>query len=89
LSAASHRPLATVVGMPPSTSWPAGVGAFHPLTLDGYFVCWSDPARNVSVVVYAVVDSSAPTSARQSGDLAQVKEELLGMMKTARLEPVR
>lgn len=41
------------------------------------------------MVVYAVVDSSAPTSARQSGDLAQVKEELLGMMKTARLEPVR
>ena len=46
--------LATLVGMPPRASWPVGTRSFHDLTLDGYFVCWSDLTRNVSVVIYAV-----------------------------------
>ena len=81
--------LATVVGMPPKASWPAGTRAFHDLTLDGDFVCWSDSTRNVSVVIYAVAAIPAGQSAREHDETRRVQDELLSMMRAVKLDSVR
>ncbi|HEX3703659.1 MAG TPA: hypothetical protein VHU82_10025 [Vicinamibacterales bacterium] len=79
--------LATLVGMPPKASWPAGARSFHDLTLDGYFVCWSDSTRNVSVVIYAVDAIPAAQSARERE--TGLQGELLSMMRAVKFDPVR
>ena len=87
LSERSDTPLAMLVGMPAKSSWPATITSFHDLMLDGYFVCWSDAARHVSIVVYAVaaVRTDASTGIGSSPD---IRDELLGFMKTATVRPV-
>lgn len=81
--------LATMVGMPPRASWPAGTSSFHDLTLDGYFVCWSDTTRDVSVVIYAVGAIPATQSARQLDATSRLHDELLSMMRGVTLESVQ
>lgn len=89
LSDHPHGPLAMLVGMPPKSTWPNGVEAFHNVALDGYFVCWSDPKRNISVVIYAVAAVFGMQS-RVIGDNRRIiKGELLNLMKSAKVEPVR
>ena len=87
ISAHPRGPLATLVGMPPKSSWPSGVDSFHDVSLDGYFACWVDPQKKVSVVVYAV---AAHYAAQTQGHLkpSLINDELLGLMKSARLEAV-
>jgi hypothetical protein len=80
--------LATLVGMPPKASWPAGTLSFNDLTLDGYFVCWSDSTRNVSVVIYVVAAMPATQSAREASETGRLQNELLSMMRGVKLEPV-
>ncbi len=84
-----ESPLATLVGMPPKASWPAGARSFHDLTLDGYFVCWSDSTRNVSVVIYAVATIPSAQSAGQPDETGRIQEELLSMMMVVKLDSVR
>jgi hypothetical protein len=81
-------PLATLIGMPPKSTWPGGVGSFHDVTLDGYFVCWVEPVPHVSVVIYAVSASYAggPPIAQHSQKL--INDELLNLMKSAKLASV-
>jgi hypothetical protein len=81
--------LATLIGMPPKASWPAGIRSFHDVTLDGYFVCWSDSTRSVSVVIYAVGAIPATQSARGQTESSRLQDELLSMMKGAKLDTVR
>jgi hypothetical protein len=81
-------PLATLLGMPPKSTWPNGIGAFHDVILDGYFVCWSDPKRNISVVIYAVSAVLAKRSEVVGDNRRKTKDELLNLMKSARVEPV-
>ncbi len=81
--------LATLVGMPPKASWPAGTRSFHDLTLDGYFVCWSDSTHNVSVVIYAVAAIPAGQSARERDETRRIQDELLSMMRAVKLDSVR
>jgi hypothetical protein len=87
LSAHPQGPLATLVGMPPKSSWPAGVDSFQAVTLDGYFACWVDSLRKISVVVYAVAaaDAGQPATLDNRG---LINAELLGMMKSAKVEIV-
>jgi hypothetical protein len=87
LSAHPKGPLATLIGMPPKSSWPAGVDSFHDVTLDGYFACWTDSQRKISVVVYAVAASYAGQRAEHS-NRNLINDELLGLMKSAKLETV-
>jgi hypothetical protein len=77
LSEHPQGPLANLLGMPPKSKWPEGIREFHDLSLEGYFVCWSDDTRNISVVIYAVeaVDSHS----------RNIKQELLALMKTAKV----
>lgn len=89
LSEKADRPLATLIGMPPKSSWPAGIRSFHDLTLDGYFVCWPDATQRVSIVVYAVAALSPDQAARASASRRDIRGELLSMMKTATLAAVR
>jgi hypothetical protein len=89
LSDESAGALATLVGMPPRASWPAGTRSFHDLTLDGYFVCWSDTTRNVSVVIYAVAATAADRSAREHDETSHIQDELLRMVGAVRLDAVR
>ena len=87
LSAHPTGPLATLIGMPPRSSWPSGVDSFHDVNLDGYFACWVDPQRKVSVVVYAVAANYvAQTQEQRNAGL--IGDELLSLMKSAKLESV-
>jgi hypothetical protein len=66
-----------------------GVGSFHDVTLEGYFVCWVDTERRVSVVIYAVAASYAGQGAALHNDRSLIDDELLTLMKSAKLEAVR
>ncbi|HEY0747149.1 MAG TPA: hypothetical protein VGD63_10645 [Steroidobacteraceae bacterium] len=81
-------PLAMLLGMPPKSTWPDGIGAFHDVILDGYFVCWSDPKRNISVVIYAVAAVFGKKSEVVGDNRRIIEDELLNLMKSARIEPV-
>lgn len=81
--------LATLVGMPPKSSWPPGIHSFHNVTLDGYFVCWPDATRRVSIVVYAVAALSPGQAPSADASRRDIRGELLRLMKTATLETVR
>ena len=87
LSAQPKGPLATLIGMPPKSSWPAGVDSFHDVTLDGYFTWWADSARKVSIVVYAVA-ASYPEQTATANSRSLVNDELLSVMKSAKVELV-
>lgn len=89
LSDHPRGPLATLVGMPPKSSWPAGVKSFHDVQLDGYFVCWVDSMRNVSVVIYAVAANYVGQPATARNDRRLINAELLSLMKSARLRSAR
>ena len=87
LSARPSGPLATLLGMPPQSLWPSGVDSFHDVSLDGYFACWVDSQRKVSVVVYAVAANYAVQSVEHRNSV-QINDEVLGLMKSAKLEAV-
>ena len=89
LSENADGPLATLVGMPPKSSWPPGIRSFHNLTLDGYLVCWPDATQRVSIVVYAVAAFSPDQPASANASRRDIRGELLSLMKTATLETVR
>jgi len=89
LSEKPNGPLATLIGMPPKSSWPPGIRSFHDVTLDGYFVCWPDATRRVSIVVYAVAASSPDQAATVNASRRDIRGELLSLMETATLETVR
>ena len=89
LSESAVGPLATLVGMPPRSTWPPGIRSFHDVTLDGYFVCWPDAARRVSIVVYAVAVLSPDQAASTGASRRDIRGELLNLMKTATLETPR
>jgi hypothetical protein len=87
LSAIASGPLPTLIGMPPKSSWPSGVASYHDVSLDGYFACWVDPQRKVSVVVYGV----AANYTRKLGGKTNpglINDEILNLMKTAKLQAV-
>jgi hypothetical protein len=87
LSAHPSGPLATLIGMPPKSLWPSGVDSFHDVSLNGYFACWVDSQRKVSVVVYAVAaDYLTPDQDHRNS--AEIDDELMELMKTAKLEAV-
>ncbi len=89
ISAKPDGPLATLIGMPARSSWPPGIESFQDVTLDGYFVCWPDAKRGVSIVVYgvaAIADDRLPPGRERRRD---IRSEVLSLMKTARLEAVR
>lgn len=87
LSAHPSGPLATLIGMPLKSLWPSGVDSFHDVSLIGYFACWVDSQRKVSVVVYAVAaDYRTQDQIRRNS--AKIDDELLELMKTAKLEAV-
>jgi hypothetical protein len=88
LSDRPRGPLATLLGMPPKSTWPNGVQAFHDVTLDGYFVCWSDPKLRISVVIYAVAADVETPSGVISDNRRIIKNDLLNLIKSARIEPV-
>jgi hypothetical protein len=87
LSAHPSGPLATLIGMPPKSSWPSGVDSFHDVSLNGYFACWVDSQLKVSVVVYAVA-ADYLTQDHVHLNSAKIDNELLELMKTAKLEVV-
>lgn len=91
LSEKADSPLATLVGMPPKSSWPPGIRPFHDVTLDGYFVCWPNATRRVSIVVYAdaVAAFSPDQAASANASRRDISAELLTLMKTVTLETVR
>ena len=89
LSDSQRGPLATLLGMPPKSTWPDGIHAFHDVTLDGYFVCWSDPNLNISVVIYAVAAVFEKPSRMIGDNRRSIKDDLLNLMKSARIEPVK
>jgi hypothetical protein len=89
LSEKADGSLATLVGMPPKSSWPPGIRSFHNVTLDGYFVCCPDPTQRVSIVIYAVAAFSPDQAASANASRRDIRGELLRLMKTATLETVR
>jgi hypothetical protein len=88
LSERGDSPLAMLVRMPAKSSWPPAIRPFHEVTLDGYFACWSDATRRVSIVVYAVAAIPMNKSATDSGSHHDITDELLGLMKTATVKSV-
>ena len=87
LSAHPSGPLSTLLGMPSQSLWPSGVDSFHDVSLDGYFACWVDSQRKVSVVVYAVAANYASQTEERRNSV-RINDEMLGMMKLAKLEAV-
>jgi hypothetical protein len=88
LSAHPTGPLATLIGMPPKATWPAGLNSFHDVTLEGYFVCWVEPAHHVSIVIYAVSASYAGRSPIAGHGSTLINDELLNLMRSARIASV-
>jgi hypothetical protein len=87
LSDNASGPLPTLIGMPPKSSWPSGVTSYHDVSLDGYFACWVDPQRKVSVVVYGVAATyTRKLVGKTNPEL--VNDEILTLMKSARLQAV-
>src|SRR6185437_4344961 len=87
LSAHPAGPLATLIGMPPKSSWPKGIDSFHDVSLDGYFACWIDSKLKISIVIYAVAANyAARTEEHRNSGL--INDDLLRLMKLARLEAV-
>jgi len=78
--------LASLIGMPDSAP---GIEPFHEVMLDGYFACWSDADRGVSIVVYAVGVMQTDRSSQDGGARRNVNDELLALMRTATVEVVR
>lgn len=89
LNESADSPLAMLVGMPPKSSWPPGIRSFHQVTLDGYFACWPDATRHVSIVVYAVAVIPTDKSATDADSRHDISDELLGLMKTAAVRSSR
>jgi len=87
LSAHPTGPLATLIGMPPKSLWPPGIDSFHDVSLDGYFACWIDSQRKVSVVVYAV-DAGYAAQTEELRNRSLINDELLRLMKSAKFEAV-
>jgi hypothetical protein len=87
LSANASGPLPTLIGMPPKSSWPSGVDSYHDVRLDGYFACWVDPQRKVSVVVYGVAAMYGPPIVGKTNP-ELINDEILNLMKTAKLQAV-
>ena len=87
LSAHPAGPLATLIGMPSKSLWPPGLDSFHEVSLDGYFACWVDSLRQVSIVVYAVA-ANYQTQTEEHHNSIRINDELLGLMKTATLKTV-
>lgn len=77
--------LALLLGMPSRSAWPAGVNAFHDVTLDGYFAAWSDPEKKLSVVVYAVASEFAATGGARVDNRA-ITDQLMKIMQSAKVE---
>jgi hypothetical protein len=73
--------------MPPQSLWPSGVDSFHDVSLDGYFAGWVDSQRKVSVVVYAVAANYASQTVERRNSV-RINDEVLGLMKSAKLEAV-
>jgi hypothetical protein len=57
------------------------------VSLDGYFACWVDSQRKVSVVVYAVAANYAAQTEEHRNSV-RINDEMLGLMKSAKLETV-
>ncbi len=87
LSAGASGPLPTLIGMPPKSSWPSGVTSYHDVSLDGYFACWVDTQRKVSVVVYGVA-ATYPGKLSGKNNPESINDEILNLMKSAKLQPV-
>jgi hypothetical protein len=87
LSDNASGPLPTLIGMPPKSSWPSGVDSYHDVSLDGYFACWVDPQRKVSVVVYGVAATYTGKLAGKT-DPELINDEILNLMKSAKLQEV-
>ena len=87
LSDSADSPLAMLIGMPTKSSWPAEIRSFHDVTLDGYFACWSDATRRVSIVVYAVAAIPTDQSMASRDSRRGIRAELLDLMKTATVKP--
>ena len=88
LSDHPRGPLAMLLGMPPKSTWPDGVEAFHDVTLDGYFVRWSDPNRKISVVIYAVAAVFGMQSRAIGDNRLTIRNELLHLLKSAKIKPL-
>ncbi len=88
LSAHPEGPLATLIGMPPKSIWPRGVSSFHDVTLEGYFVWWAEPLKHVSVVMYAVSASYPGQSPIEQHSTKLISDELLTLMKSAKIAAV-
>jgi hypothetical protein len=73
--------------MPPKSSWPSGVASYHDVSLDGYFACWVDPQRKVSVVVYGVAATYTPKLGGKTNP-GPINDEILKLMKSAKLQAV-
>jgi hypothetical protein len=84
LSDHPNGPLATLLGMPPKSIWPVGIAAFHDVTLDGYFVCWSDPKRSISIVIYTVAAVFGAQSPIIADNRSIIKDELLNLLRSAK-----
>jgi hypothetical protein len=89
LSESADSALSTLIGMPAKSLWPPGTRSFHEVTLDGYFACWPDETRRLSIVVYAVAVIPTDRSATDTGSYRDIRDELLGLMKTAAIGPAR
>jgi len=85
LSAHPTGPLASLIGMPPKSSWPSGLDSFHDVNLGGYFACWVDSQRKVGVVVYAVAANYAARVKEYSKSYL-INDGLLRIMQSATLE---
>lgn len=88
LSSDPRSQLARLVGMPSKSLWPAGLAAFHDVTLDGNLAWEIDAQRKVMVLVYEV-SASYPGQPTLSDDTRhRLTDEMLRMMSSAKLHSV-
>jgi hypothetical protein len=74
-------PLAQRLGMPAEASWPKGLVSFHELGVRGYYTYWYDPARRLTVIVYACASSFADGSGAARDNFPALDASLMQMMR--------
>jgi hypothetical protein len=81
----ARTPLEKHMGMPPATSWKNKLAPFHELQLRGYYTCWYESRRDLTVVVYAAAAGFEDESGKRRDNFPGLDAQFLQLMRSVRL----
>ncbi|MBD2767975.1 hypothetical protein IC235_08725 [Hymenobacter sp. BT664] len=89
---ASHSDLTTatneiseLIGMPPAAIWQNKVGAYHPVSLNVYYLPFYDAEKRLLVIGYAASANYTTRQGNRRDNEDKLKEQLLNILKSIEL----